>query len=765
MALLQRFSLVTLFFMLVACGGGEGGGFGTSEPEPDPGTTSDVITLSLSISDTNVSDANPATISATVLKGTEPQIGVLVRFTLDESVQEYVSFTPLSGTSLTGNDGIATMILNAGGTAGAGEVNASVTIDDASFEDTITFSSAGDANTGTTPNVENITLFASSQQIASSGAQDITLTAIAKDGKNNLLENVEVSFAASSGQIEIVKSTTGPDGQATATLKTTNEPTNRVISITTETTGVSDSVDVEVVGTSIQLTGSSSLAINDPNDFIIRVLDSDGNGIANTLVTLSTDTGATLTLPATVTTDFTGQARVTITGSTGGSNVVSASALGATSSQTVNVQADSFLFSAFDDGNGTTINLTTQSLDNIPDVLLSDTAILTLTWLRSGTPVPDGTVINFSATRGDLAAASATTVNGEVSVALTSTNAGKSLVTFSGVDGAIALDNQLEFEFIAETANRIVAQADPHSISPNGQTSTISVVVTDPTGNLVKNKQIDFTLTDISGGSIFPASAITDSNGNASTVYTSNTVSAQDGVSIRAVVRDTPIVTDTVTLTVADREVFIALGTGNSIEEIDTTNYNKQFSVFVTDIDSTPVADVELTVSAVPKYYYKGIWARIYDGAGTFVEWQPVGSVTSPEGVFPTATTDTQRCNNEDKNIDGILDVGEDDIADGNGNGNGSLTPGNVVAALGNLTTDEEGKAIIDIRYPQSFGNWVDIELIVSARVNGTESSTRTIFTLPNSSEDILDEDITPPTSSIDENGPFGAAAVCIDPD
>ncbi len=771
MALLQRFSLIILLMSLVACGGGDGG-FGTPDTNTDtggtdPDTTADTVTMSLAISNANISAESPATVSATVLKGTTAQAGVLVTFALNN--EELGIFDPRLGTSMTGDDGIATITLNAGGTSGAGTISATIGTGDDEIISTTTFSSAGDANTGSTPNVTDISLFASTQQIASSGAQEVTLTAIAKDPNNNLLENVAVTFTASTGQIEVINALTGPDGKASATLTTSNEPTNRIITTTATTANITDTVDIQVVGTTIQLTGSSSLAINDSNNFIINVLDSDGNGIGQTEVTLSSSapssgSAATITLPESVTTDFTGQATITVVGTSGGGSVINAEALGASASQSVSVQADSFLFTSFNN-EATTVDLTSQSLEAVPDVLLSQTATATLTWLRSGIAVPDGTVVNFSATRGDLSTTSATTVDGKVSVSLTATNAGKSLITFSGIDGSIALNNQLEFEFIAESADSIIAQASPHSISPNGQQSTVSVVVTDPNGNLVKNKQIDFKLTDVSGGSIFPASAVTDSNGSASTVYTSNTVSAQDAVSIQATVTDTPTVTDTVTLTVADRELFISLGTGNQMEEPDITTYNKQFSVFVTDVDSTPVENVELTVSAVPKTYYKGIWIQYYDSTGTFVRWLAAGEYQADNSDSPTLYNRKLACNNEDKNLDGILDAGEDDTADGNGNGDGMLTPGNVVGALGNIVTDSNGLAIIDIRYPQSYGSWVDIDLIVSAKVKGTESIARTIFTLPTLSDDVLDEDVDPPTSSIGKSSPFGSTLSCTSAD
>ena len=204
---------------------------------------------------------------------------------------------------------------------------------------------------------------------------------------------------------------------------------------------------------------------------------------------------------------------------------------------------------------------------SLPDVLLSDAATIELTWNQSNSPIADGTEVNFTSTRGTVTPSTATIVDGKVTTSIVSTNAGIALVTAVGSDNGITLTNQLEFEFVAETVATIDAQASPTSIAPNGDTSTISVVVKDINGNLVKGKTIDFSLAGTSSGSILPASAVTDSNGTASTVYTSSTVSAQDGIAITATVKETPSISDTVTLTVADRNVFITLGTGNELIE------------------------------------------------------------------------------------------------------------------------------------------------------------------------------------------------------
>ena len=300
----------------------------------------------------------------------------------------------------------------------------------------------------------------------------------------------------------------------------------------------------------------------------------------------------------------------------------------------------------------------------------------------------------------------------------------------------------MKFEFVAETAATIVAQAYPVSIGPNGDTSTISVVVRDANGNLVKNKTIVFHLSDISGGEILTASAVTNSSGYASTIYKSTAISGHVEVSIKAEVKGNTAVNDSVSLTVADREVFIAVGTGNSMIQVDETTYNKQYSVFVTDIDSNPVEDVVLTVSAIPKDYHKGYWVVVLKD-GEFDHYAP----------FYTAT-----CENEDGSngggINGILETGEDF------NGDEKLTPGNLVAALNEVTTDEFGRAVIDMQYAEIFGTWADINLVVSTKVNGTESFAQAIFTLPVMGEDVTEEG-NPPASNIGGNSPFGFAADC----
>ncbi|MBU2869379.1 hypothetical protein [Colwellia sp. E2M01] len=780
MQLLRRLSFTMLLMSmmtLVACGGGDISGGESSDGTGDE--TEDGVTLTVTKSDGELSAVNDITITATVLAGETPVSNKTVTFSL--AVDTMGVLDPSSATATTDASGMASIVVKV--TDVSGSVNVIASYEDAS--DNISFESLGDGITVVEDELKaaSIKLFASSQQLASSGAQAIDLFAIAKDANNNLLEDITINFSSDSGEIGKVEETdtdiTGADGQVAKELSTLIDPSNRTITVTATSGNISDSLEVEVVGTYLTLTGSASLALGNAANYVVNVLDSDGNGIAKTDVTISAlDTGASLTFPETITTDSNGQAIINITGTTGGANTISVSALNASVSKNVSVQSDSFLFTDFSHNGVDFVNPTNEP--TVPDVSLAQTASVTLTWQRSGTAVVDGTPVTFTTTRGVLSADNAMTSGGEVNVTLTSTDAGKALVTMVGTDTVdnetIELTNELEFEFYADTADTITVQASPNSIGPNEQTSTVSVVVKDPSGNLVKNKKIKFVLEDVSGGSISPATAVTDSSGSASTIYTSNSTSAQNGVVITAVVEDTPTVSNSVELTVAERELFIALGTGNELEELDASSYVKEYTVIVSDANSNPVEGVEVTLSALPEQYRKGFWVPLYDG-DEFIVWSAQGADKLESlmvDLLPTKECDNEDINfdgflelgedinsnrilddGEDINFDGILDVGEDF------NGDALLTPGNKASVPGSVTTDSDGRAIVRIVYAQSYGQWLDIKLVASSKVNGTESSTEAIFTLPVLASDVNNEDISPPSSGVGLRGPFGLLNDC----
>ncbi|MCU7974812.1 hypothetical protein L5M43_05910 [Shewanella sp. SW36] len=107
--------------LLSACGGGGGisdDGGGTT-PKPS------VVTVTMGISNTEISAIAPAEVTAKVVDSKlGPLAGILVTFSLNDS--NIGSFSPSIGTDLTGVDGVARMQLVTATIAGAGTVTAKV---------------------------------------------------------------------------------------------------------------------------------------------------------------------------------------------------------------------------------------------------------------------------------------------------------------------------------------------------------------------------------------------------------------------------------------------------------------------------------------------------------------------------------------------------------------------------------------------------------------------------------------------------------------
>jgi len=351
MQLLRRLSFTMLLMSmmtLVACGDGDGDLTGGDD---GGGTTPDAVTLAVTKSDGELSAANNITVTASVIDNGSPVANKTVTFSL--AVAGSATLDPIAGTATTDASGNASMIVKVSDVKGSVNIIANY----GSASDNISFNSAGDGVKVIEGELlaDSISLFTSSQQIASSGAQTLELTAIAKDANNNLLEGVEINFSTDSGSLA-GPTITGEDGKVVRVLSTPAEPSNRIITVTITNGDVSDLLEIQVVGTILTLTGSSSLAIDDETSYIVKLLDSDGNGVPNsdvaiTLTGISTETPAgdvaAITTESTVKTDFNGQAQLTVVGTTGGTNTLVATALGATVIQDVSVQSDSFVFTNF----------------------------------------------------------------------------------------------------------------------------------------------------------------------------------------------------------------------------------------------------------------------------------------------------------------------------------------------------------------------------------------------------------------------------------
>ncbi len=759
-ALLKSLTLLSTLFVLIACGGGgsvsrdntggDNDGGGDNPPEP-------TISINLALADNqgnanrDLTIDNPLTLTATVTNSEGDAVSdTLVTFSL--SNDSLATFSNDTGTARTNDSGVATIGMTVGALAGDGAVTATIPSGE---EGSTTFSSSGSGGGSVQP--ATLQLFASAVQLASSGSDDVELIALVKNEQSVLMEGVEVSFSVSNQadvELQLTQPTTTADGTARARLTTLNNATNRTVTVTAQTGTFVETVDIEIFGTDVTINGTTeggtaSVILNDSVDLTLRVQDSDGVAVPNQTIQLAVANGllddisteadeAADTL--TVTTSANGQASVQYTGTVSGTDTLTASALGDAYGDAdgegfeIFVQEDEFFFSS-------------TPADDIP---LNTLQTLTVSWRKDGNPFANGDV-TFSASRGQITSGQSTTTDadGNASFTITSTNAGKSSITATGVDNAgNEVSARVDIEFVATVPHVMQADATPDLIGPDGQTSTITAIVRDVDGNLVKNTVVNFNVDDTSTGTISPSQSTTDSNGVASTVFTSGSVTSEDAVVVTAAVSGMSEVSDTVTLTVGNRAFDVSIGTGNVVLSPDNATYLKEFAVFVTDSVGQPVEGVSLTASTTPTkfanngMYRKGFWI-----------WNGTVWVVTNTDVDPVRTGLTAECANEDINADGILDSGEDN------NNDGFLTPG-IVGALsfaGGNVTDENGQAILELRYPKAYAPWYDTEITVFAQSTGSEASASTIFTLSAAASDLDDEAEQPPPS------PFGVSNSCDD--
>ena len=589
-----------------------------------------------------------------------------------------------------------------------------------------TTSSTTTTTTTTTTTSEvpsSIEVLASSNALASAGAE-VVITAFVKNTSNVGLTGQTVSFASSSGILQVTSAVSDASGAVSAKLSAGSNKALRNITVTVSAAAASGSIVIPVTETSVSVAGSGSLQLGGANaTYTVRAVDSASSPIAGATITASSTLGNTIALSS-PTTDAMGGTTFTYTPTNAGTDTVTVSGLGSVATTTVTVSAIDF----------SVLNLASDAL-----IAVGVNQTVTVRYKNLNLGVPGQTVI-FSTTRGTFApSSSATDVNGDASAVLSSTTAGPAsvLAQIAGV-GQVSLPVQ----FVAGVPSSVVVQATPGAVQPNvsGSTSsrsTIEAVVRDANLNAVANTSVAFSLVqDLSNGSLSPGVATTDGNGRAQVQFIPGSSStAANGVVIRAEA-GSPVVSGQTTLTVNGNALFITLAFGSTMSEFNSTNYSRPFSAYVTDANGVAVASQSLSLSALPVDYDKG--TMTYDSAS---------SLWVRNSVVPG-------CVNEDLNTNGILDVGEDI------NGNGQLTPGNVVAlSAGVMTTDASGLALFDLRYGKQFSGWLRVRITARATVAGTESSNFITLRLPALLADLSDQLVAPASVF----SPFGQSAVCTD--
>ncbi len=572
------------------------------------------------------------------------------------------------------------------------------------------------------------------RRLPSSGNDPVTLTAVVRDSNNNVVKGANVNFSATDGNIQVTRGTTDETGTATAIFSITGNKTNRTITINATVADLPPSTaNINVVGTTIDIAGPNSVVLGNTIPLTLTLKDSAGTGIAGqTLNVTSANFDISNPMPVT---GRNGEVEIEVTAKKDGVGSVGvewSESIGTVESYDIIVSLDSFVF--------------ITPLENASIDLRLETPVI-LEWTTVSSSPVAGRLIDFKTTRGifvsglveETSLSASTNPQGQATVNIKSDFAGPAIITAVSDDGTVSA--QRNVVFIAKEVHDIIVQADPATMGTNppggdSEKSTITVLVLDPNDNPVQNQTVDFTIVqDVTGGGLSPASATTDATGRASVTYKAgSTPSSENGVIIKAAVRNTTV-SDVVNLTVARKQVFINLGTGNTVSEsADLTRYLLPYSVLVNDIVGAPVSEALVTLDVVPSRYYKGY----YTWNGTV--WER--NITAGP------------CINEDLNRNGLLDGGEDY------NGNRRLDPGNVATvSTSSVTTDASGFGLFDVIYAQEYANWTDVDLVAKTKVAGTEAEETASFSLDGFADDFNKEDTSPPG----QPSPFGNSFSCND--
>ncbi|MYM72585.1 Ig-like group 1 domain-containing protein [Duganella sp. FT134W] len=709
--------------LLAACGGGGG----------SPGTNSNGVAPSRAASVTLTADAT--TIASSGLDGTEVTLTAIVKDSGGNAlVGETVSFSASSGTITSTN-----RVTNT-----SGQVVEKLSVKGDSSLRTITITaSAGNAKSNVvTVQVVNavptltLTLTADSGTLPSGGTKNVTVTALVRDANNNVVPNVAVSLKSDSGSLSVTNAMTNAQGLVTGTLGIGGDATSRDIKVSASVTGATATpIVVRVSGNVLTISAAPSISAGSSTDVTVKLVDSAGNPLIGKPVTYSSNANSlTVKGGGSAVTNSSGQLVLGYAASGGTADVISVKAMGELASAGIAINSSTFAVRVLD-GSGNVES--SAAIGGCQQVAVTNApgSSVTVTSSRGTVYSDNGCTAVQSGALG--------LANGAATAYVNATGPGVATLTASA--GGQTTQTALEFYAPLTSTSTITLQVDPANIGTNtsGSTSeqaTLRAVVRDGTAqnNLVKNAAVAFSIvSDPSGGKLTePSSVTTGIDGAASTSFIAgSSVTPTDGVRIQARLVEGSNAAAIATLTVAQKSLFISAGTGNTVLTPDSTTYQMDYAVIVSDAAGNAVSGVKLTASVLPTFYYKGTLGYTLPTG----PWEPVSRTA---------------CANEDLNNNGILDAGEDI------NGNGVLDPGIPVTVTPNVTTDSTGRATVSLVYPRDRVYWLDVNLTIRGQASGTESRYTSLVHLIGLSGDYSSQNVRPPGAT----SPYGVSTTCSNP-
>ncbi len=587
----------------------------------------------------------------------------------------------------------------------------------------------GQTTTATgTSTATTLTLQVSKPQLLTDNTDSVTITATAKDANNVVVDGASVSFSATSGDLATASTLTDANGQVATVLTSGANKANRTITVTATSGALTASTSITAYGTTIAMNGPTSAVGGTAQQYTVTLTDAKGVAIANQLVNVTSTAGASITDANNngFITNAAGQVVLNVTASV--SHTLTAQALGASTSLSVNVSADNFKV----------VVAPTVAVDpNVADSGTAQVAVaachqVAATWVSGGLTVADGTQINFSTNRGTLysdaactvTASSANTTTGIATLYVKSTSVGPVRVTAS--DPANTVSAFDDSEFVSTTPASFSLSIDKSTINTGGSAS-ITATVVDANTNAVKGQVVNFRIHADQGGSI-DGTATTGTDGRATAVYTAGDLPTQlDGVIIEVTVA--ALLPQTISLTVNQGALRIGFGMSTKIQSSsNNAGYIYPGIVYVADSSGQAVVGAVVTIAVDITHYDKGSWG-LSDPLDPTSPIVRVSSITGSQVVVDMA------CINEDTNRNGAIDSGEDLDNDGTLDPNATVVVSSPSGTLP-VITGVDGSADFTINYPKDYAGWTQVRITANTSVGGSEGSHSIKLALPMSADD-----------------------------
>ena len=272
-------------FFLVACSGGgdivDDGGGGTTPPA--------AITVELSIDNTQVSVAEPATITARVKSSSGAAVSTLVSFTLNND--SYGTFSPGTGEVATNSDGVASIQLNTAEINTGATITATISSGESASLNVTMVGDGGEAGGGaqvslvlTDPSGNPIQTIST----LSPGKLTATVTGINK--------SVIVTFDSPIGDLPIKSAVTDADGKATVDIYAGSS---------LGAGEVTASLSTNEVGKTIVVVGATNVVMGSGSPFEegvaeVSTVNLSAGGTATISVLIQDDQGTPFTQPVDV---------------------------------------------------------------------------------------------------------------------------------------------------------------------------------------------------------------------------------------------------------------------------------------------------------------------------------------------------------------------------------------------------------------------------------------------------------------------------------